>query len=132
MTPGEFVSKPLVYIIDDDLRVLNAMEVVLRSKYQVRCFTRAPLAIEVMSPHVRAVILDIKMPEMDGFTAFREIRKKFASLPIIFNAAYQDMEQAELVNYKYGPYGYVPKGAHVREFIALIERAVAEPQSQTS
>ena len=126
------MTKALVYIIDDDLRVLNAMEVVLRSKYQVRCFTRAALAIEIMGPQVRVVILDIKMPEMDGFTAFREIRKKFASLPIIFNASYQDVEQEALVNYKYGPYGYVPKGSHVREFIAMIDRAVAEPQTQTA
>ena len=75
-------------IVDDDLRNIFALSSVLeRQKMKVVFAENGKDGIEVLEkdPDIEIVLMDIMMPEMDGYDTMREIRAmpKFKSLPII-------------------------------------------------
>jgi len=45
-------------------------------------------AVEKFNEDIDLILMDIKMPEMDGLTAARKIREKSISVPIIAQTAY--------------------------------------------
>jgi HAMP domain-containing protein/CheY-like chemotaxis protein/signal transduction histidine kinase len=77
-----------VLIVDDDLRNIFALSSLLeRQQMQVSFAENGRDGIEVLEkdPTIEIVLMDIMMPEMDGYDTMRAIRRipKFKSLPII-------------------------------------------------
>jgi CheY-like chemotaxis protein len=77
-----------VLIVDDDARNIFALTSVLeRQKVRVVYAENGVKGIETLkrNPDVHCVLMDVMMPEMDGYETTREIRKMpdFASVPII-------------------------------------------------
>ncbi|HVQ57178.1 MAG TPA: response regulator, partial [Pyrinomonadaceae bacterium] len=77
-----------VLIVDDDIRNIFALTSVLeRQKMQVVYAENGKDGIEMLkkTPAIDGVLMDIMMPEMDGYEAMRAIREisKFKSVPII-------------------------------------------------
>jgi hypothetical protein len=77
-----------VLIIDDDIRNIFALTSVLeRQKMQVVYAENGRDGIEILqrTPNIDVVLLDIMMPEMDGYETARTIRQRdhFKALPII-------------------------------------------------
>jgi CheY-like chemotaxis protein/signal transduction histidine kinase/HAMP domain-containing protein len=77
-----------VLIVDDDLRNIFALSSLLeRQQMQVLFAENGRDGIEVLEkdPGIEIVLMDIMMPEMDGYDTMRAIRRipKFKSLPII-------------------------------------------------
>ncbi|MDT3672390.1 MAG: response regulator [Aromatoleum sp.] len=77
-----------VLLVDDDMRNLFSLSSVLGEKNMVVIEAengRKALDRLEEHPDVSIVLMDIMMPETDGYTAMREIRKnpRFANLPVI-------------------------------------------------
>jgi CheY-like chemotaxis protein len=77
-----------VLLVDDDIRNIFAMTSMLeRQNMQVFSAETGKEAIEKLenTDGIDIVLMDLMMPEMDGYDTMREIRKKerFRSLPII-------------------------------------------------
>ena len=77
-----------VLIVDDDARNIYALATVLESAdMEAMSATNGRQAIEMMqsTPDIAVVLMDIMMPEMDGYQTMREIRKetRFRALPIL-------------------------------------------------
>lgn len=67
-----------VLIIDDDSRNIFALRLMLRSKgYQCRTATGAEAGLRMIAEDadIRVVLLDMMMPEIDGYEAIPLIRK---------------------------------------------------------
>ncbi len=78
----------VILIVEDDVRNVFALSSVLEPKgAQVVIARNGREALEALArrPDVALVLMDLMMPEMDGLTAIREIRKEacWAKLPII-------------------------------------------------
>jgi len=77
-----------VLAVDDDVRNLFALTTVLEA-HRMKLVTaengRDALTLLEQTPDVKVILMDIMMPEMDGYETMKEIRKqaKFKSLPII-------------------------------------------------
>ena len=77
-----------VLVVDDDARNIFALTTVLENhEMEVVSATNGRQAIELLrhAPGLSVVLMDIMMPEMDGYQTMREIRKdpQFRSLPIL-------------------------------------------------
>jgi hypothetical protein len=77
-----------VLIVDDDIRNIFALTSVfdrwgIQSVYAEN--GKDGIAMLKNNPEIEAVLMDVMMPEMDGYETMREIRKiaKFEKLPII-------------------------------------------------
>jgi signal transduction histidine kinase/HAMP domain-containing protein len=86
-TDEVFAGKKIL-IVDDDMRNVYVLSKILEEK-QVHILVgrngREGLEKLFSNPDVNLVLMDIMMPEIDGYTAMQEIRKdkRFANLPII-------------------------------------------------
>ena len=77
-----------VLVVDDDARNIFALATLLENQdMDVISATNGRQAIELIqdTPDLSVVLMDIMMPEMDGYETMREIRKQpaFRTLPIL-------------------------------------------------
>lgn len=86
------ISKKSVLVVDDDERMLRALDKVLTSEGAVvTCSSRAGSAIEVLTEKkmpVDLVIVDLSMPFISGLTAVNAIHGHYPRLPIIVLTAF--------------------------------------------
>jgi CheY-like chemotaxis protein len=85
---GEVLRGKKVLVVDDDVRNIFALTSVLENHHMnVVCATNGRQAVDLLrnTPEVDAVLMDIMMPEMDGYETMRLIRKEpqYRALPII-------------------------------------------------
>jgi len=84
----EVLKQKKVLIVDDDIRNIYSLTNVLEEE-GLTCLTaeNGKAAVQALNnnPGIDIVLMDVMMPEMDGYDATREIRKhdKFMKLPII-------------------------------------------------
>jgi CheY-like chemotaxis protein len=86
--PDEILAGKKVLIVDDDIRNIFAMTSMLeRYKMDVMSAETGKAAIELLQekPGIDLVLMDIMLPEMDGYETMRTIRSTygFEELPII-------------------------------------------------
>src|ERR671936_1658812 len=81
---GRHARKHTVLIVDDEPRILDSVRMNLELEgYQVFEATNGQEALdEVRRRLPDLVVMDVMMPEMDGFEALRELRK-FSPVPVV-------------------------------------------------
>jgi two-component system response regulator FixJ len=85
-----------VYIVDDDEAVRDSLAVLLESKaYAVRSFGSGPEFLEA-APSLPAgcLIVDIRMPEMDGLELQQRLTERTLDFPMIVIAGHGDVPLA--------------------------------------
>jgi signal transduction histidine kinase/CheY-like chemotaxis protein len=100
-------------VVDDDMRTVFALSALLRAKgAEVLVADTGLAALELLDANtdVEAVLMDIMMPEMDGYEAMRRIRAdgRFAELPILSLTA-KAMKGDEQRSLEAGATAYLPK-----------------------
>ncbi|HZO01176.1 MAG TPA: response regulator [Burkholderiales bacterium] len=85
------IGKPTVLVVDDKRANQVALEALLGADYNLVFANSGAEGIAMVQkvPHVDVILMDVQMPEMDGFQAAREIKKTPAGgeIPIIFVTA---------------------------------------------
>ena len=85
-----------ILVVDDDPEVLNLLSDFLTKKgYKISLASNGEESLsKVKSEKPHMVLLDIKMPGMDGFEVLRKIKEDEPSLSVIMITGVQDMETA--------------------------------------
>src|SRR5687767_8083829 len=89
--PLNFVEKRTVLVVDDTPDNLSLVAGVLKDEYKVKVANSGARALEVLQsgalPDI--VLLDVMMPEMDGYEVLRRMRDdaRTHNLPVIFITA---------------------------------------------
>jgi CheY-like chemotaxis protein len=113
-----------VLIIDDDVRNIFALTSVLeRYEMQILYAENGKDGIEVLqhNPDVDVILMDVMMPEMDGYETTRAIRKmrKFKSLPIISLTA-KAMKGDREKCIEAGASDYITKPVETEQLLSLL------------
>lgn len=89
-------SEQIVFIVDDDSDVLDALSLLLYSAgLPTRCFASALDFLDVWAPEMRGcLVLDIRMPDIDGLELQQHLEDKNITLPIIFITGHGDVSNA--------------------------------------
>ena len=115
-------GKPRILVVDDDARIVNFLSSKLRwSGYgDVLAAANGKEAIaQVKAQDPDMIILDILMPEMDGFAALQEIRT-FSQVPVIILSAL-DKTADKIKGLSKGADDFVMKPFNPDELLARIE-----------
>lgn len=95
--PSDF--KPLILVVDDVPENLELMDELLSDKYRVKVAPSGIRALKIAStpPVPDLILLDVMMPEMDGFEVCRRLKSTpgTAQIPIIFLTAKSDPADEE-------------------------------------
>ena len=113
-----------VLIVDDDVRNIFALTSVLeRYDMQILYAENGKDGIEVLrhNPDVNIILMDVMMPEMDGYETMRAIRKmrKFKSLPIISLTA-KAMKGDREKCIEAGASDYITKPVETEQLLSLL------------
>lgn len=113
-----------ILIVDDNPQNLQVLGRLLQEKnFEIEFATNGKAALEwVESQQFDLILLDINMPEMDGFEVCQEIRKsdKLNKVPVIFLSADSDRESI-LKGFELGAQDYVTKPFDSRELIVRVK-----------
>lgn len=96
----------LVLVIDDDPGIRKAMPIIC-DDLGYNCRTSVSYSSDVLEG-VDLIILDIKLPKIDGYEVYQEI-KKIKDIPIIFHSAYAGENENKYKELK--PFDYIDKGS---------------------
>jgi len=117
-----------ILIVDDEVANLKLLkELLSRKGYQVRFSDRPQLAIEsALEQPPALILLDVRMPEMDGFEVCRRLKQdeRTRDIPIIFISALQDV-QDKIRGFEAGGVDYITKPFQEEEVLARVQTHMA-------
>lgn len=118
-------SLPLISVVDDDDSVRESLQRLLRSAgFAVQVFATAEDLLSSAYLHeTRCLILDVRMPAMDGFELFRELRKVHSGVPVVFITAHGN-EAARSQALNEGAIDYLYKPFSEEALLRAIETAL--------
>jgi DNA-binding NtrC family response regulator len=115
---------PSILVVDDEVNVIESFKRILEDDYRVLTATNGEEALEkVEKENLDIVLLDIKMPGMDGIEVLRRIKKMSENVDVIMVTAVKTMRTA-IEAMKLGAYDYITKPFDVDEVIVSIKRAL--------
>jgi len=118
-----------ILIIDDERPLLETLEMFLTEKgYAARCAMSATEGLKqctIFDPHV--IILDIRLPDMNGLEVLQELIRN-GRKNIIIITAFHDMD-ITIKAMKFGAFDYIPKPIDVEELDRVIDKALKSSSS---
>lgn len=117
-------KKCKVLLVDDDVQILRSLRVYLElENYQVETASDGKEALEkIQEVKPEIVVLDIMMPEMDGFEVLEKMKqdKSMKGVPVIMlTAKGQDVDVVK--GYEMGALSYMTKPFNLNELVENIE-----------
>jgi DNA-binding NtrC family response regulator len=114
-----------ILVADDDEGIRFVLEeLLLKLGYRVTCADQGEKALELISrEHFDLVILDLKMPRVDGLSVLRRVRQDHPDLLVLVITAYGSPELA-MEAIREGAYDYFTKPFEVQDLRITIQRAL--------
>lgn len=123
-------GKPLVLIVDDEYGPRESIAFSLSSDFAVEAVDRAKHAlVRVGQNAFDAILLDIRMPEMDGIRALEEIRKIDPLVGVIILTGYGTLQTAQQAMV-YGANQYLRKPPDVFELQQAVRKQVLDTRQR--
>ncbi len=117
-----------VLFVDDEIDFVETFSerLVLRDLEISKAFS-AQEALQVLEEkkNIEVVILDVKMPEMDGIETLAEIKKRYPLVEVIMLSGHSTVESA-IEGMKKGAFDYLMKPCDIDQIIAKVTEAVAK------
>ena len=131
MLSGLLYHMARIALVDDDRNILTSVKMTLEGEgFEIDTYSDGQSALEAFyrkQPDI--VVLDIKMPRMDGMDLLQKMRPKISS-PVIFLTS-KDDEIDEVLGLRMGADDYIKKPFSQRLLVARI-RALLRRQAQFS
>jgi two-component system, OmpR family, alkaline phosphatase synthesis response regulator PhoP len=112
-----------ILLVDDEVDILEFLKYNLeQDNFEVYTSTNGKDALKKISQKPDLIVLDIMMPEMDGFELYQQIKsnKEYQDIPIIFLTA-KSGETDEIKGLDLGASDYIQKPISPKKLIARIK-----------
>ena len=125
-------STPRIMVVDDEDDVILELRVVLEDNgFKVDSFNDALLALENFKADLYdLLILDIKMPKMNGFELYKQIKKVDNKVKTMFLTALTELQEYEEfrkeVSPKLGERYFVPKPIENEDLIKRVNKILSQ------
>ena len=120
----EATVRPVILVVDDEPNVRESFRLVLEDAYEVLDVPDGPSALEaVRTSPVDLVLLDIRLPEMDGIEVLERIKSLDDGIEVILVTAVKTVRTA-VAAMKLGAFDYVTKPFDEEELLSLVRRAL--------
>lgn len=124
---SENTFRETILLVDDDTFQIKSANFTLNKTYNVLSNMRGHDAIKNYEQNkhiIKAILLDIRMPDISGFEVYEKIKKINPDIPIIFITGFQyDYEDSNKIIEKYEPFGYIVKNCD--QEIEMVKRLLA-------
>src|ERR687891_2707459 len=125
-------STPRIMVVDDEDDIILELRVVLEGNgFKVDSFNDALLALENFKADLYdLLILDIKMPKMNGFELYKQIKKVDNKVKTMFLTALTELQEYEEfrkeVSPKLGERYFVPKPIENEDLIKRVNKILSQ------
>ncbi len=124
-----------ILCVDDDIVMLNTIEdILINAGYSVSLAKSGKQALDMLNKGIeyQLVLLDVDMPEMDGYETFKAIREidSAKDIPIIFLTG-MDGPDFEIKGWEYGAADYITKPFIKSVFLARIKNRITVLSSES-
>ncbi|HXF49134.1 MAG TPA: response regulator [Verrucomicrobiae bacterium] len=121
-----------VLVVDDELLIRDLLyDFFLEKGYKVSVADSGPVALEKLGKQsFDALLVDLKMPSMDGIEFIKEVRKKKIETPVVIITGFPSLETA-LEALRQRVHDYIIKPFNINQLFATVRRAAdgAKPSS---
>lgn len=123
-------NKINLLIVDDEERFLFTSKTLFEKRgLNVLTATNGLDALKVLDEHrIEVVILDVKMPGMNGIDVLRKIKKKFPLIEVILITGHASVESA-VEGIQLGAFDYIAKPCDISELLSKIQEAFGKQQT---
>ena len=127
------MTKPTVLIAEDDVPIRRGLVDALQyAGYAVlECDNGRSAVDEAIESPVDLVLLDVMLPEMDGFAVLEQLRRVAPTLPVIMVTA-RGSEEDRVRGLSHGADDYVVKPFSARELLARVEAVLRRSPERPS
>ena len=111
-----------ILIVDDEKEIADLVDVILRNEgYETKKFYHPLVALKEVekNPDIDLAILDVMMPDMDGFSLCAKIRETYTYPIIMLTARVEDMDK--ITGLTIGADDYVTKPFNPLELLARVK-----------
>jgi DNA-binding NtrC family response regulator len=112
-----------IFICDDEVEILRYLGKLLKAKgNNVELFSSGESLIERLSgsPLCDVLLLDVRMPDMDGIQILKKLRKSSPELPVVMMTAHGTIDDA-VHAIKLGAYNYITKPFPKEKLLGVLE-----------
>ncbi len=125
---SRWMSKATILVVDDEQLIRwSLVERLSQEGYQTREAATGREALERFEEGVDLVLLDYRLPDSDGLTILKEIRRQDPDTLVILLTAFSSIDMAVAVM-KQGAYHYATKPFNLDEIVLLVEKALETTQ----
>lgn len=121
--PHSSPTRPCLLIVDDTPANIQILVGLLQADYELKVATRGAQALKIceQNPHLDLILLDVMMPETDGFAVCRALRESPATrdIPVIFLTAKAETDDV-VHGFELGANDYVSKPFRPAELLARV------------
>ena len=113
-----------ILIVDDDQLLQNALNHILAEQYRTLIAGSGEEALELIAQNtVDLVLLDIRLPGMDGMETLQQIKAQEQGLLVIMMTAYEDI-QTVITSMRQGAYDYLVKPLEMEMLELVVAKAL--------
>ncbi|MEO8247132.1 MAG: sigma-54 dependent transcriptional regulator [Chloroflexota bacterium] len=116
-------EKRLVLVVDDDADIRSLLDDLLKEEgYAVRTAASGAAALaEIAKKLPDLVMMDVKLPDQDGLTVLKQLKREHSELEVIVMTAFGGSSTA-IKAMEHGAYDYVTKPFEVEDLLATLRR----------
>jgi putative nucleotidyltransferase with HDIG domain len=124
-------SREKILVIDDEMAPRESIRMVLKDDYSVSTAVGAHEGLDIMEKEpADLVVMDIKMPKMDGITALQEIKKRYPDTEVVLLTAYASLETARDA-IRFGAFDYLIKPFDKDDVKLVVKKGLEKRRTST-